>query len=92
MGVARRKDIPLKSIRVEIVVNHLFPSKAEAVDAAAEALKAPRQQGLKKVTLHGTFTDRQFRIMRNAAKHCPVGRMFENGLVEFVHEFELVER
>lgn len=91
MGVARRRNMPLKGIQVEIVANHLFPGIQETVEASSSGRKVGRQQALKKVILTGPLDERQFETLKNSAVHCPVGRLMENGLVEFVHEFVLLE-
>lgn len=89
MGVARRRNMPLESIRVEITLGPLYGSKAEGAEASAQGLPAERKKSIKRIYLKGPLTEQDIQVLSNTARHCPVARLFENGLVEFVDEIVL---
>ena len=91
MGVARRRNMPLKGIQVEIIANHLFSGQQETAEASATGRQVARRKAPKKVLLTGPLNEQEFQTLKNVAKFCPVGRMFENGMVEIVHDYVLTE-
>lgn len=85
-GVARRRKMDLRRLRVEILSDPPFRSKAAAEDAAAEATPIAKKHGLKRISLDGILSEAEIKVLERSAQHCPVARMFANGVIEFKEE------
>ena len=90
-GVARRRKMDLRGIRVEIEAAQMFSSKAAAEEAAASGEGAPRRKATKRIILTGVLDEAEVAILERAAHHCPVSRMMEGGILAFEQLMEVSE-
>lgn len=91
-GVARRRNIPLRYLRVEIELHRIFQDKTEAERAAAEGIGLDRKRKVVKRVIVGTaieLSERDVTVLRNTIKYCPVGRMFSGGNIEWTEELRI---
>lgn len=88
-GVARRHNMPLEDIQVEIKYPGLFGGKPQNEEAAAEG-RTITKKAIKRITLKGDLSEKDLQILRNTAKHCPVGQFFRGGALEFTDEIMVV--
>lgn len=82
-GVARRRNMDVRSIRVEIDANKVLGSKQEAEEAAAHGMGTARRCAHKRLIVTGEVSAEELAILERAAKYCPVGRLFREGWLVF---------
>ncbi len=92
--MARRHNVVIAGLRVEIELHRIFQNKAESEEAASTGKGLDRKRKAYKrviLTTPTELSERQRTALQNTIKFCPVGRMFSGGDIDFTNEF-IVEK
>ena len=79
----------IEGLRVEMELHRIFSGKEEAEEAAAKGTDLDKRRPVIKrvyVKPSRSLSERDVQVLRNTMKHCPLGRMFSGGDLEFQEE------